>query len=396
MAKKLNDWLDEFVDNGAASNKVADWPEDYQGGNSYEPGNGINIENNTISIDEEVVPTIEDLVTVVANPEIGELDNPIQLENLQVGENKYWIPTKTSDLNNDSEFITINDVPEVEGTNDGTNWTSITIGEETHAIPQGSGTEVTPNPSSTTATLNSIGIDGVNYALGDGTNYGIGKGLNLTQNNIINVNDAIINLLNLITVNNQGKTVLRTKTGNTQYVLADSYDPNAIYYERVLAPVDSTKLKGTWIINSEAPQTLPLGSIKYYFISSNSQKASDSRGYSVSKQSSWIMYNYYDVVIGSNNSMLAADGGQWYGSARTVGYAEENATFLTWLQANATKVSDLVLGEDGETYEEIINASYIYQEIQLTPATFTEDTYYIQQNTYDEILVETIINYINQ
>lgn len=93
------------------------------------------------------------------------------------------VPTKTSDLNNDSGFITISDVPAqvqsnwgetdtdspayivgkpslatvattgsytdlsntpsipdaVSGTNDGTNWTSITIGNVTKAIPNGGG-----------------------------------------------------------------------------------------------------------------------------------------------------------------------------------------------------------------------------------------------------------------
>lgn len=34
MAKKLNDWLDEFVENGADATQVADWPENAGGGSA--------------------------------------------------------------------------------------------------------------------------------------------------------------------------------------------------------------------------------------------------------------------------------------------------------------------------------------------------------------------------
>ena len=34
MAKKLNDWLDEFVENGADATQVVDWPENAGGGGS--------------------------------------------------------------------------------------------------------------------------------------------------------------------------------------------------------------------------------------------------------------------------------------------------------------------------------------------------------------------------
>lgn len=50
------------------------------------------------------------------------------------------VPTKTSDITNDSGFITSADLPAaVSGTNDGTNWLTITIGNDTYNIPAGGG-----------------------------------------------------------------------------------------------------------------------------------------------------------------------------------------------------------------------------------------------------------------
>ena len=110
------------------------------GGSSYTAGTGIDITNDTISIDSTVVALKSDIPTV---------------------------PTKTSDLTNDSGYITgitssdvttalgytpgtsnfsgdyddLTNKPSipnaVSGTNDGTNWTSLTIGSDTYRIPSG-------------------------------------------------------------------------------------------------------------------------------------------------------------------------------------------------------------------------------------------------------------------
>ena len=79
------------------------------------------------------------------------------------------VPTKTSDLNNDSGFITASDIPAqvqanwnesdtsskayiqnkptipnaVSGTNDGTNWTTLTIGSDTYGVGGGGGSSYT-------------------------------------------------------------------------------------------------------------------------------------------------------------------------------------------------------------------------------------------------------------
>jgi len=61
MSKKLNDWLDEFVENGASPNRVTEWPDEAGGG-----------------------------TTVVANPEL--VGTEANLTGLQVGETKYKVP----------------------------------------------------------------------------------------------------------------------------------------------------------------------------------------------------------------------------------------------------------------------------------------------------------------
>lgn len=64
MAKTLNKWLDEFVENGADANDVTNWPENAGGGEEYTPGTGIKItgeDTKTISIDETVVAKTEDV-----------------------------------------------------------------------------------------------------------------------------------------------------------------------------------------------------------------------------------------------------------------------------------------------------------------------------------------------
>jgi len=90
MSKTLNKWLDEFVENGADANNVENWPEEAGGGSLIE-GIGIKItgeDTKTISIDEDVVAKKEDITLV-------------------------------------------------SGENDGTNWTSISIGNDTYNIPSG-------------------------------------------------------------------------------------------------------------------------------------------------------------------------------------------------------------------------------------------------------------------
>lgn len=79
----------------------------------YTAGYGLTFgDPNEFEIDSSVVAIKSDIPTIIANPEIGELDNPIQLEHLQVGTDKYWIPTDTSDLTNGAGFITSSDLPE--------------------------------------------------------------------------------------------------------------------------------------------------------------------------------------------------------------------------------------------------------------------------------------------
>jgi len=62
MAKTLNKWLDEFVENGASPNRVTEWPDEAGGGGT----------------------------TVVANPTLAGTE--ANLTGLQVGDTKYKVP----------------------------------------------------------------------------------------------------------------------------------------------------------------------------------------------------------------------------------------------------------------------------------------------------------------
>ncbi len=64
MPKQLNEWLNEFVENGADPKKVTEWPEEAGGGSPIEEGTGIKItgeDTKTISIDEDVVAKKSDI-----------------------------------------------------------------------------------------------------------------------------------------------------------------------------------------------------------------------------------------------------------------------------------------------------------------------------------------------
>ena len=118
MPKQLTNWLDEFVQNGADKDNVPDWSTQSGGGGSYTPGNGINIVGNEISVDTQTIATKQDL------------------NNYEPAEDAF-----SGDYNDLDNKPTIPDT--VSGTNDGTNWTSLTVGSVTKNIPAGGGTSYT-------------------------------------------------------------------------------------------------------------------------------------------------------------------------------------------------------------------------------------------------------------
>lgn len=74
MSKTLNKWLDEFVENGADANNVANWPENAGGGNklyyltiyyptdestSYPTSCTLQVEDNSLTTYEDLVNYLE-------------------------------------------------------------------------------------------------------------------------------------------------------------------------------------------------------------------------------------------------------------------------------------------------------------------------------------------------
>ena len=112
------------------------------GGSSYTAGTGIDITNDVISIDSTVVALKTDIPTVPTNVsaftnDAGYVTKSVNdLTNYTLSSNLATVATSGSynDLTNKPS------IPDaVSGTNDGTNWTSLTIGSDTYGIPSGGG-----------------------------------------------------------------------------------------------------------------------------------------------------------------------------------------------------------------------------------------------------------------
>lgn len=242
------------------------------------------------------------------------------------------------------------------------------------------------------------GVGTVDLATMDDIAEGIttSRGIIKTDNNLA-LEDDIYMIKNLIGLNSNGKTVLRTPSG-FQYVLADEFDPDASYYARTRIPVDPTKVKGTWVIDEDwNPSDFNFGiNATYYFVGGNSPNASDARGYGIIKNSSgWVLYNYYDVIVGSTTTYQAYPiNGGWSYDARNLGIPNETSAF-DGILAHCTKFSEKVLGVDADNMLELEMVSYEYTPVQLTEETFTPNTYYIIQTEYTEVLLEDLINLLN-
>lgn len=174
MPKQLTNWLDEFVENGADPSDVIDWPENSGGGTSYTAGNGITITNHTISIDEQIV--------ALKQEEFSGDYNDL--------ENKPTIPTLTSQLQNDSGYIT--GVSWDDVTNKPSFATVATSGDYDDLINKPTITNVEANTGDTpSATLNTLTVGDTVYNIpggGSGSEYYAGDGISIDENNNISAN----------------------------------------------------------------------------------------------------------------------------------------------------------------------------------------------------------------
>lgn len=114
-------------------------------GSSYSAGTGIDITNNTISIDNTVA-----LKSELFSGDYNDLTNKPDLSIYAQSANLATVAT-TGNYNDLTNKPTIPDA--VSGTNDGTNWTSLTIGSDTYGLASGSA----PSNMVTTDTSQNIG-----------------------------------------------------------------------------------------------------------------------------------------------------------------------------------------------------------------------------------------------
>lgn len=128
------------------------------GGGSYTAGDGIDITNDVISVDSTVVALKSDLSDYITSSELTtELSNYVTSTDLATELLDY---AELSDLATVATTGSYNDllnaptIPDaVSGTNDGTNWTSLTIGSDTYGLASGGST---PTNMVTTDTVQTI------------------------------------------------------------------------------------------------------------------------------------------------------------------------------------------------------------------------------------------------
>lgn len=152
MAKDLNKWLDEFVENGADANNITEWPEEAGGGTSYTAGNGIHINNNEISADIKVVEA-ENITTLSSelldSLNVGDIVNVPGINSraysvfcrtegeiqLETAENvASYLKPKDSDWFFEDLFVKgVEANPELEG--DEPNLTGLEVGGQKYKVP---------------------------------------------------------------------------------------------------------------------------------------------------------------------------------------------------------------------------------------------------------------------
>lgn len=126
-------YLQELIE--SHDDPSAEW-----GGASYTAGNGIDITSDEISIDNTVVATKTDLEDYELKSDAfsgsyNDLTDKPTIPAAQVQSD--WSQADNTAVDYIKNKPTIPDA--VSGTNDGTNWTNLTIGSDTYAIPAGGG-----------------------------------------------------------------------------------------------------------------------------------------------------------------------------------------------------------------------------------------------------------------
>ena len=142
MAKNLSKWLDEFAEGGADVTAPENWPQTYHGSGGEQIQADWNQTDNTA---KDYIKNKPEIPSEQVQADWNQTDNTAK----DFIKNKPEIPAAQvqADWNqtNTEAKDFIKNKPEipaaVSGTNDGTNWTSITIGNDTYPIPAGGETK---------------------------------------------------------------------------------------------------------------------------------------------------------------------------------------------------------------------------------------------------------------
>lgn len=218
-----------------------------------------------------------------------------------------------------------------------------------------------------------------------------------------------------------GKTNAISGTAKIKYILANEFDANQTYYERILTPYNPSRIEGTYLfVDKSYCGSIRVNSDKFYGIGDDGGIAhafilgGKEPSQTTSGEWSWIS-NFKVWKKSFSNSILVNyrmdnggnNGGDWasfystmpnnfqisYSSKRcimSIFDSSEIGTLRDFTDLCTVKVSDYIMGTDYQNIEELlslvgktsietwINELTSYNEIELTQESFVAYKYYIK------------------
>lgn len=220
--------------------------------------------------------------------------------------------------------------------------------------------------------------------------------------------------------------VVNSVGGKFTWELAEQFDENETYYERLIDELDKTNLLGTYILLDKA-NIAPLRTSSYGTIYGNYSEGSASGtvcfrleqqkdtgggvagsywpcyGIKVRNNTNW-MYVYFRMDSGNTNVGQCLDTyysmpdifqnsykGDYNRSLVSIYDSSNLGSLMTFLNLCAVKVSNKIMGIDYDTREELlelenrtsiedwVNSLITYSEIDLTSSTFIPYKYWIKK-----------------
>lgn len=228
IPKHLLEYAEELQENHP--DPSAEWGGS-GGGSPIEAGTGIVItgtDTKTISVDTETIPTVAGLATVAFSGSYSDLSGKPDLSVYELKSEAF-----SGDYTDLTNKPTIPDA--VSGTNDGTNWTSLTIGSDTYGLAGGGST-----PTNMVTTDTNQTISGVKTFTGSYTRFESGQ----NYANITPFQIGVRSYGNVWTTINSDKIIQLDPDGNRKLEINTSQNSISIT-DYTDEPIETYTLTGT-------------------------------------------------------------------------------------------------------------------------------------------------------